>query len=114
MNAAMQELSRIAMVYRKLGKFNLATNVYTNIISRLSKQRADTVELAVAYYDLGECYADQGRHERAHNAYRAAAHVYSLARPDEATGYFHYGDTLRKLGDLASSYHRTHRHDEVA
>lgn len=114
MNTALQELSRIASIYRKLGKFSLATNVYMNIISRLRRLEANTVELAVALYDLAECYADQGRHERAHNFYREAAHVYALVHPEAAKGYFYYGDILRKLGDLSKSYHRGEAQGEVA
>jgi tetratricopeptide (TPR) repeat protein len=112
MNAALQELSRIALIYRKLGKFSLANNVYQNIIGRLEKQGGHTLELALAHFDLAECYADQGRHERAHSEYREAAHVYSLVHPDESHGFFWYSDIMRKLGDHAKRYHRTQEQSE--
>jgi tetratricopeptide (TPR) repeat protein len=112
MNAAMRELSRIALIYRRLGKFRLAVNVYQNIISRLELHGAHTVELALAHYDLAQCYVDQGRHERAHTEFREAAHIYSLEHPEETEGYFWYADTLRKLGEQANVYHGTHEATE--
>jgi tetratricopeptide (TPR) repeat protein len=111
MNAAIRELSRIALIYRKLGKFSLANNVYANIISRLQKQGRGSEELALAHFALAECYADQGRHERAHSEYREAAHVYSLVHPDESKGFFWYSEILRKLGELSTRYHRTQEQD---
>ena len=103
MNAALRELSRIALIYRKLSRHHLANNIYYGIIERMETRGTKSMELALAHYELGESYAEEGLHELAQAHYRHAANIYGDLFPDQAKSPFWYSEVLRSMSRISSS-----------
>jgi tetratricopeptide (TPR) repeat protein len=97
----LSELSHMASVYRKLGQFAAAENLYRVIIDELEKVGLVHDErLALALYSLAEVCSDQQRNGEALPLYKRAVEIWEHTHPIESLSVLWYSEALIKMQQL--------------
>lgn len=99
-----KQLSKMASIYAKRGKYPQAENSYRLVIDMLEKNdEAYSLDLALAYFRLAELYSDQCKFSEAAPYYRRAVFVYQKVFPNEGTSALWYSIVLMKIQKLAEA-----------
>jgi tetratricopeptide (TPR) repeat protein len=91
----------MASVYRKLGQFAAAENLYRVVIDELEKTGLVHDErLALALYSLAEVCSDQQRTGEALPLYKRAVEIWEKTHPIESLSVLWYSEALIKMQQL--------------
>src|SRR6202021_1730625 len=97
----LSELSHMASVYRKLGQFAAAENLYRVIIDELEKTgQVHDQRMALVLYSLAELCSDQQRTGEALPLYKRAVEIWERIHPIESLIFSWSSEGLLKRKQL--------------
>lgn len=89
----LNELWRMARLYIRAGKLELAEQLYLDTIEHLSKHNGNAgTDLAICLFKLAELYSDEGKYPEARRCYGQAARLWTDAHPEDSLN--HVIDTM--------------------
>jgi len=92
----LDEMRRMAGIYNRRGRFDLAEQLYKHLVDVSSESQAGAVSL----YGLGEFYIEQQRFAEATACFKRAVDIWERLHPQDALSVMWYTDALMKLQKL--------------
>lgn len=106
---AIERIEELAALNRKQGNLSQAKSLYACLIAMIKqKTGAESDQLALNFYQLGEIYDDEGKHGAAKIYYKRAADVWQRLHTESDSNPFWYREALTKLGEASERQQDSH------
>lgn len=92
------EVLSLTRIYARHGRFDLARKLLRELIEgQLRAPEPDNHSLAVAYYNLGEVYSDQGNYLVASDLQKQSVEYWDLAHSKDPGSLLYYANALSEI-----------------
>jgi tetratricopeptide (TPR) repeat protein len=109
---AIESIEMLAAMHRRKGNLAQAKSLYACLIAMIKRRGgAKCDELALNFYQLGEIYDDESKHDAARTYYKRAADVWQSNHEGSDNNPFWYREALTRLGEESEKQQEQHEHD---